>query len=90
MVAYEREHRGRMHSTPRYDVPNKENGCPVLDFQPHSKRRTALVPGFMAGVESAHRLGGKLPFASLFEPASMLRKREFEVGGSPCRVDRIS
>lgn len=31
--------------------------------------RTALVGGFMKGVEAAHRRFGKLPFASLFDPA---------------------
>ena len=31
--------------------------------------RTALVGGFMKGVEAAHRKFGRLPFASLFEPA---------------------
>ena len=31
--------------------------------------RTALVGGFMKGVESAHRRFGKLPFRTLFDPA---------------------
>ncbi len=31
--------------------------------------RTAMVPGFFAGVEAAHERFGKLPFASLYEPA---------------------
>ena len=31
--------------------------------------RTALVPGFMAGVESAHNRFGALPFSELFGPA---------------------
>ncbi len=31
--------------------------------------RTALVGGFMKGVEAAHRKFGKLPFASMFDPA---------------------
>jgi gamma-glutamyltranspeptidase / glutathione hydrolase len=31
--------------------------------------RTALVGGFMKGVEAAHKRFGKLPFASLFDPA---------------------
>ncbi|RKS88641.1 gamma-glutamyltranspeptidase/glutathione hydrolase [Sphingosinicella microcystinivorans] len=31
--------------------------------------RTALVGGFMKGVEAAHRRFGRLPFASLFDPA---------------------
>jgi len=31
--------------------------------------RTALVPGFMAGVQALHDRFGKLPFAALFRPA---------------------
>ena len=31
--------------------------------------RTAMVGGFMKGVEAAHRRFGKLPFAALFEPS---------------------
>jgi gamma-glutamyltranspeptidase/glutathione hydrolase len=31
--------------------------------------RTALVPGFMAGVSAAHERFGKIPFEKLFEPA---------------------
>jgi gamma-glutamyltranspeptidase/glutathione hydrolase len=31
--------------------------------------RTALVGGFLKGVEAAHRRFGKLPFAALFEPS---------------------
>jgi hypothetical protein len=34
--------------------------------------RTALVPGFFAGVQAAHDRFGKLPFASLFDPAIYL------------------
>ena len=36
--------------------------------------RTALVPGFMAGVEATHRRFGKLPWATLFEPAIYLAR----------------
>src|SRR5215510_1927980 len=37
--------------------------------------RTALVPGFFAGVQAAHNRFGKLPFASLFEPAIYLAEK---------------
>jgi gamma-glutamyltranspeptidase/glutathione hydrolase len=31
--------------------------------------RTTLVPGFMAGIQAMHKRFGRLPFASLFQPA---------------------
>jgi Gamma-glutamyltranspeptidase len=39
--------------------------------------RTALVPGFFAGVRAAHDRFGKLPFASLFDPAIYLAEKGF-------------
>ncbi len=41
--------------------------------------RTALVGGFMKGVEAAHRKFGKLPFASLFDPAIYIAERGMPV-----------
>ena len=43
--------------------------------------RTALVPGFMKGLEAAHRRFGKLPFASLFGPAIYFAERGIIVEG---------
>ncbi|WP_161966155.1 gamma-glutamyltransferase [Steroidobacter cummioxidans] len=40
--------------------------------------RTALVPGFMAGVEAAQRRFGKVPFAKVFEPAIDCAEQGFE------------
>ncbi len=37
--------------------------------------RTALVGGFMKGVESAHRRYGRLPWKTLFEPALWVARR---------------
>lgn len=42
--------------------------------------RTALVPGFMKGVEEAHRRFGRLAFAALFEPAVYWAENGFDVG----------
>jgi len=41
--------------------------------------RTALVGGFMKGIEAAHRRFGKLPFARLFDPAIALAEDGFPV-----------
>jgi gamma-glutamyltranspeptidase/glutathione hydrolase len=42
--------------------------------------RTALVPGFMAGVEAAHTRFGNLPFGALFEPAIYIAEEGFPLG----------
>jgi gamma-glutamyltranspeptidase/glutathione hydrolase len=59
-----------------WDVPEGEGdplSIPATEFPFNGKAnpsgRTALVPGFMAGLEAAHRRFGVLPFAALFEPA---------------------
>src|SRR5262245_55662488 len=44
--------------------------------------RTALVPGFFAGVQAAHKRFGKLPFASLFDPAIYVAEKGFVVDES--------
>lgn len=43
--------------------------------------RTALVPGFMAGVQATHRRFGNLPWAKLFEPAIYLARTGIPVDG---------
>lgn len=45
--------------------------------------RTALVPGYLAGVEAAHRRFGKLPFRRLFEPAIWLADSGFVLPPMP-------
>lgn len=42
--------------------------------------RTALVPGFMAGVEAAHERFGKLPRQKIFAPAIRCAEQGFEWG----------
>jgi gamma-glutamyltranspeptidase/glutathione hydrolase len=47
---------------------------------PEPSGRTALVPGFMAGVAAAHDRFGVLPWADLFGPAIHVAERGFPVG----------
>ena len=53
-----------------------EYATPLEEKEPRSipgkGGRTALVPGFMAGVQAAHDRFGKLPLKRLFEPAIAL------------------
>ena len=41
--------------------------------------RTALVPGFMAGIQAAHDRFGKIPMGRLFQPAIDLADKGFAV-----------
>jgi gamma-glutamyltranspeptidase / glutathione hydrolase len=49
-------------------VKGETDPMSIPAFGQHSGR-TALVPGFMAGVQALHNRFGKLPFKKLFEPA---------------------
>src|SRR4029077_2816988 len=50
----------------QYNTPLEEKDASSI---PHKGGRTALVPGFMAGVQAAHDRFGKLPLQRIFEPA---------------------
>jgi gamma-glutamyltranspeptidase/glutathione hydrolase len=52
---------------------------PRPDAEVRPSGRTALVPGYMAGVEAAHKKFGKLPFKDLFGPAIYYAERGFEL-----------
>jgi gamma-glutamyltranspeptidase/glutathione hydrolase len=49
-------------------VQNEKDPLSIPEWGQHSGR-SALVPGFMAGVQALHDRFGKLPFAALFGPA---------------------
>lgn len=53
---------------------------PAKPGQPLADARTALVPGFMAGIEAAHQRWGVLPFKTLFEPALYFAEQGFPAG----------
>ena len=45
------------------------NTIPANATAPEEEGRKTLVPGFLAGIEAMHKRVGRLPFASLFQPA---------------------
>jgi gamma-glutamyltranspeptidase len=55
-------------------VKNEREPLTIPRMGEHSGR-TALVPGFMAGVQSLHDRFGKLTFATLFGPEEGTKKR---------------
>jgi gamma-glutamyltranspeptidase / glutathione hydrolase len=58
---------GRVYSlNAYYNTPSEENDPLSI---PKTGGRTALVPGFMAGVQAVHDRFGKVAFKRLFEPA---------------------
>ncbi|WP_163508814.1 gamma-glutamyltransferase [Fodinicola acaciae] len=52
----------------------------TIPGRPEPSGRTALVPGFMAGIAAAHEKFGKLPWADLFQPTLYVAERGFPVG----------
>jgi len=61
----------------QYNTPLKEKDAHSI---PKTGGRTALVPGFMAGVQAAHDRFGKLPRERVFEPAIALAEKGQTVG----------
>ena len=79
LVYYEKE-TGKTHALDAtYNAPFDEDDPLSIPSRPTPSGRTTLVPGFMAGLEAAHKRFGRLPFASLFEPAIYIAQEGFEV-----------
>jgi gamma-glutamyltranspeptidase/glutathione hydrolase len=66
MVYYDAKSRRVYYLNGEYATPLQEKDARSI---PSRGGRTALVPGFMAGVQAAHDRFGKLPLKRLFEPA---------------------
>ena len=62
-----------------FAVPLSENDPYSIPGSGTASGRTALVPGFMKGIEAAHQRFGKLPFSSLFDPAIYFAEKGFMV-----------
>ncbi len=56
------------HGIPGVDPEEIAKGG-LSAFQSQASGRTALTPGFMAGIEATHKRFGKLPLQAIFEPA---------------------
>lgn len=55
-----------------YDIPSQEKDPLSIPKTGTPSGRTALVPGFMAGILTMHERFGKLPRDAIFEPAAKL------------------
>ena len=79
---------GRIHNlNAAYDTLRDErdpasipSDDPLAATAPLPDGRTALVPGFMAGVLAAHERWGVLPLETVFEPAIYFAENGFPVG----------
>ncbi len=72
---------------PRHRTPGGLGGTGKPgDAAPVVSGRTAFVPGYMAGVEAAHRRFGRLPFAALFGPAIEIAHDGFELPAFHARL----
>lgn len=61
-------------------IPAQANPMsPQADAKLNPSGRTALVPGFMAGIQAAHDKFGKLAFKDLFAPAIYYAENGFEL-----------
>ena len=73
MMVYFDAATGKVYSMDaEYATPLGENDPRSI---PRKGGRTALVPGFMAGVQAAHARFGKVPFKRLFAPAIAVAER---------------
>lgn len=70
-------------------IPGKLNpaadGVTNMMLEGEPSGRTAMVGGFMRGLEAAHRRFGKLPFARLFDAAIELAEEGFAVSAGLAR-----
>lgn len=62
-----------------YDIPSQEKDPLTIPKTGTPSGRTALVPGFMAGILAMHERFGKLPREAVFEPAAKLAEDGFTV-----------
>ncbi len=82
VVVYYEAASGEVHAMMApFAVPLAEDDPLTIPGSGVPSGRTALVPGFMKGLEAVHRRFGRLPFASLFGPAIHLAEEGIAVEG---------
>ncbi len=79
MVYYEAATGKVYHLNAGFNTPLEEKDPTTIPSGGKPSGRTALVPGFMAGVQAAHDRFGKLPRQEVFAPAIELAERGFKV-----------
>lgn len=79
MVYYERDSKKAYSLNAGYNTVLAETDPLSIPKTPVPSGRTALVPGFMAGIEAAHKRFGKLSFRDLFEPAIYFAEEGIQV-----------
>ncbi len=64
---------------PGFDLPRGPDGQPLPFMDAVVGGRAVGVPGTVRMLEAAHRLHGKLPWATLFQPAIGLAEQGFRI-----------
>jgi gamma-glutamyltranspeptidase/glutathione hydrolase len=77
MVYYDAASRKIYSMNAGYNTVREEDDPLTIPKMGSRGGRTALVPGFMAGVQAAHTRFGKLPLASIFDPAIYIAEQGF-------------
>jgi gamma-glutamyltranspeptidase/glutathione hydrolase len=79
MVYYDAASKQAYSLNAGYNTVKEEKDPLTIPGMGKPSGRSALVPGFFAGVQAAHDRFGKLSFTSLFEPAIYLAEKGFIV-----------
>jgi len=78
MMVYYEASTGKVYSLNAcFKVPEEETESLTIPYTGIPNARGVLVPGFMAGIQSAHNRFGTLPFSELFLPAINLAEQGF-------------
>ncbi len=79
LVYYDAESNEVVSVNAGFVVPRAETDPASIPAAPEPSGRTALVPGYFAGISDAHKRYGKLPWQECFAPAIWLAEEGFEI-----------